>query len=73
MCRYGRAVVVLRSLGCLFAACCNLVSRPTELGGSIRTESESFTHGHAALGGIVGQMTPDDLLGEIFASFCIGK
>jgi tRNA modification GTPase len=28
---------------------------------------------HGALGSIVGEMTPDELLGEIFASFCIGK
>ena len=28
---------------------------------------------HQALGEIVGQLTPDDLLGEIFSSFCIGK
>lgn len=26
-----------------------------------------------ALGGILGQMTPDDILGRVFASFCIGK
>ena len=26
-----------------------------------------------ALGQILGQMTPDDLLGRIFSTFCIGK
>jgi tRNA modification GTPase len=26
-----------------------------------------------ALGRIVGQVSPDDLLGRIFATFCIGK
>ena len=26
-----------------------------------------------ALGDIVGQTTPDDLLGQIFSEFCIGK
>jgi len=25
------------------------------------------------LGSITGHMTPDDLLGEIFSRFCIGK
>jgi tRNA modification GTPase len=28
---------------------------------------------HAALGGITGEFTADDLLGEIFSRFCIGK
>jgi tRNA modification GTPase len=28
---------------------------------------------HDALGEIVGRVTPDDLLGEIFSRFCIGK
>lgn len=28
---------------------------------------------HQTMGEIVGQLTPDDLLGEIFSSFCIGK
>ena len=26
-----------------------------------------------ALGGVVGQVSPDDLLGRIFSQFCIGK
>jgi len=35
--------------------------------------AEELRLSHLALGEIVGEMTPDDLLGEIFASFCIGK
>ncbi|MEM1231327.1 MAG: tRNA uridine-5-carboxymethylaminomethyl(34) synthesis GTPase MnmE [Pseudomonadota bacterium] len=35
--------------------------------------AEALRAGHDALGGITGRVTPDDLLGEIFSSFCIGK
>jgi len=35
--------------------------------------AEELREVHRALGSIVGEVTADDLLGEIFASFCIGK
>lgn len=35
--------------------------------------AEDLRRAHDALGLIVGAVTPDDLLGEIFGSFCIGK
>lgn len=35
--------------------------------------AEELRFGHEALGTITGTMTADDLLGEIFRSFCIGK
>lgn len=35
--------------------------------------AEELRLAHAALGSITGQFTADDLLGEIFARFCIGK
>jgi tRNA modification GTPase len=35
--------------------------------------AEELRLAHSQLGLITGQMTPDDLLGEIFSSFCIGK
>jgi tRNA modification GTPase len=35
--------------------------------------AEELRLAHDQLGLITGQMTPDDLLGEIFSSFCIGK
>jgi len=35
--------------------------------------AEELRMAHQALGGIVGEMSADELLGEIFASFCIGK
>ncbi len=35
--------------------------------------AEELTLAHKALGEITGEFTSDDLLGEIFSSFCIGK
>jgi tRNA modification GTPase len=35
--------------------------------------AEELRLAHHALGEIVGEFTPDDLLGEIFGKFCIGK
>ena len=35
--------------------------------------AEELRLAHLALGEITGEFTPDDLLGSIFASFCIGK
>jgi tRNA modification GTPase len=35
--------------------------------------AEELRLAHRALGEIVGEFTPDDLLGEIFGKFCIGK
>ncbi|EHR73803.1 tRNA modification GTPase TrmE [Burkholderiales bacterium JOSHI_001] len=35
--------------------------------------AEELRLAHAALGEITGQVTPDELLGHIFGSFCIGK
>ena len=35
--------------------------------------AEEVRLAHDALGGIIGRESPDDLLGEIFSRFCIGK
>jgi len=35
--------------------------------------AEELRLAHDFLGTITGQMSPDDLLGEIFSRFCIGK
>ncbi len=40
---------------------------------AIELLAQELREAHDALGSILGKMTPDDLLGEIFGSFCIGK
>lgn len=35
--------------------------------------AEALRHAHDALGEITGRVRPDDLLGHIFSTFCIGK
>jgi tRNA modification GTPase len=35
--------------------------------------AEELRGAQAALGELTGELTSDDLLGEIFATFCIGK
>jgi tRNA modification GTPase len=56
------------------------VGRPLEQGASqlvefaaAETLAEELRLAQRALGEITGEVLPDDLLGEIFASFCIGK
>ncbi len=41
--------------------------------GQIELFAEELRLAQAALGTITGEVTPDDLLGEIFSRFCIGK
>ena len=47
--------------------------RVLEHTGSGEFVAEDLRRGHDALGKIVGEVTPDALLGEIFGQFCIGK
>lgn len=42
-------------------------------GGAPELVAEELRGVHGALGGIVGAVSADELLGEIFSSFCIGK
>jgi tRNA modification GTPase len=44
-----------------------------ELTGELELTAEHLRLAQAALGELTGDLTSDDLLGEIFATFCIGK
>jgi tRNA modification GTPase len=56
-----------RTVGELAAARQALASESLDLA------AEALRAGHEALGEITGRVAPDDLLGHIFSSFCIGK
>ena len=63
-----------RHLEALDAASLALESGATRLEeGEGELLAEELRSAHEHLGTIVGETTTDDLLGEIFASFCIGK
>jgi tRNA modification GTPase len=47
--------------------------RVLDSGAAAELAAEELRAVHLALGGIVGTVSADELLGEIFASFCIGK
>jgi tRNA modification GTPase len=40
---------------------------------SLDLAAEALRAGHDALGEITGRVAPDELLGHIFSSFCIGE
>jgi len=49
------------------------VERAAQLTGGLELFAEELRLAQEALGTITGEFTPDDLLGEIFSRFCIGK
>jgi tRNA modification GTPase len=62
-----------RHLDALARAREQLVSARAELGGALELAAEHLRGAQTALGELTGELTSDDLLGAIFATFCIGK
>lgn len=64
-----------RHIEALNAALTALENAAQRVEGSAAAEviAEELRLAHLALGEITGETTPDDLLGSIFATFCIGK
>jgi tRNA modification GTPase len=51
----------------------HLVAARAELSQALELAAEHLRGAQTALGELTGELTSDDLLGEIFATFCIGK
>jgi tRNA modification GTPase len=51
----------------------HVVAARSELKGALELAAEHLRNAQTALGELTGELTSDDLLGEIFATFCIGK
>src|SRR5690606_10090095 len=64
----GRHVDALRRAAAELEA-----ARQALAGESLDLVAEALRAGHDALGVMTGRVAPDDLLGHIFSSFCIGK
>jgi tRNA modification GTPase len=62
-----------RHLDALERARAALAAARMEIGGALEIAAEELRRAQAALGELTGELTSDDLLGEIFATFCIGK
>lgn len=71
----GRYMARRRHLDALERARSMVVQGQTQLSefGAGELLAEDLRQAQDALGEITGAMTPDELLGEIFSSFCIGK
>lgn len=63
-----------RHVDALQAASAELEAAAAELAGErLELAAEALRLAHDALGEITGRVLPDDLLGRIFSTFCIGK
>lgn len=62
-----------RHLDALARAKRHLLAARAELGRALELAAEELRGAQTALGELTGELTSDDLLGEIFSTFCIGK
>ena len=62
-----------RHLDALARTYAHVVAARSELRGALELAAEQLRNAQTALGELTGELTSDDLLGEIFATFCIGK
>jgi tRNA modification GTPase len=62
-----------RHLDALDRTKAHLAAARAELTGALELTAEHLTRAQASLSELTGELTSDDLLGEIFATFCIGK
>ena len=62
-----------RHLDALARAHAQLTAARPHLQGALELAAEHLRGAQTALGELTGELTSDDLLGEIFATFCIGK
>ncbi len=62
-----------RHLAALERARIRLAAAREQLDGALELAAEELRGAQTALGELTGELTSDDLLGEIFATFCIGK
>jgi tRNA modification GTPase len=51
----------------------HLLAARAQIGGALELAAEELRAAQTALGELTGELTSDDLLGEIFSTFCIGK
>ena len=62
-----------RHLEALARAREHLLAARAQMQGALELTAEHLRNAQTALGELTGELTSDDLLGEIFATFCIGK
>jgi tRNA modification GTPase len=62
-----------RHLDALERARAELIAAGSHLNGALEVAAEHLRNAQTPLSELTGELTSDDLLGEIFATFCIGK